>query len=88
VTPYIYNHPNVFKIANVPYAKDVSHIRLTLDEPQDYEQMKIVAAALFGKGHYVHLEEILDYLGKHPKLLELNRSIGRNEGYLKSLALD
>lgn len=82
VTPYIHRHPEQFKILNLPYHRDVSHLRLTLDEPSDLQVMRAMADALFKSGHYVHLEEMLAYAVSHPELIEINGSIPRNEDHL------
>lgn len=85
VTPYIHRHPELYKTMNVSYEKQVSHIRLTLDESRDLELICTITHKLLREGHYVHLEEIIDYLLENPELLEINNAIIRNEGYLKSL---
>jgi spore coat polysaccharide biosynthesis protein SpsF len=33
VTPYIYNHPELFSLRNVVHSSDLSAYRLTVDEP-------------------------------------------------------
>jgi len=44
VTSYIWNHPEKFKISSVKNEVDLSEYRLTIDEPADYELLKLVVA--------------------------------------------
>ncbi len=87
VTPYIWKHPTLFRLANVRNDIDLSKLRWTVDERQDLEFVRAV---------YVHLahtpafgmKQLLDLLDKHPELTEINAHFGRNEGYEKSLRAD
>jgi len=85
VTPYLHRHSDQFRLANVAYDRDVSQMRLTLDEPRDFEVISQAVNGLFGRGYYVHLTEILAYMEAHAEVGKLNGSIIRNEGYLKSI---
>jgi spore coat polysaccharide biosynthesis protein SpsF (cytidylyltransferase family) len=86
VTPYMRNHPELFRLVNVQHDQDLSSLRWTVDEPADLEFARAVyshfASPSFG------MEDVLRLLRQHPELAELNRGIGRNEGYLKSLRAD
>ncbi|MCG6537764.1 MAG: acylneuraminate cytidylyltransferase, partial [Syntrophales bacterium LBB04] len=37
VTPYLYNHPEIFHLANVNHCENISHLRWTVDEPEDLD---------------------------------------------------
>lgn len=86
VTPYIRKHPELFHLENVRYPEDLSALRWTVDEPQDLELVRAVYSH-FGLLPFGMLE-VLDFLSKNPELGKLNASIGRNEGYQKSLHED
>jgi len=89
ITQYIGNHPEIFKIGNlVRNGNDLSHIRLTLDEPKDLILIRKVYTALYKKKKDFVLEDMLKLFEKTPKLLKINKSIIRNEGLLKSLRED
>ena len=88
VTPYFYNHPEIFRIGNMKYKKDVSAIRLTVDNPEDLIFVEKVFSAVSSKNPNFGLEEILEYLEQNPDLLGMNKHIQRNKGYAKSLELD
>lgn len=87
VTPYIYNHPDRFRIAQVKHSEDLSSLRWTLDYPEDLEFTRAVYARL-DCGVVFGMSEILALLNAEPALREMNRGFLRNAGYLKSLAED
>jgi spore coat polysaccharide biosynthesis protein SpsF (cytidylyltransferase family) len=87
VTSYIKQHPELFRLANVEHEPDLSHLRWTVDEPQDLEFVRRVYrhfAAQRGFG----MNEIVALLREDPQLSTVNAGLARNEGYLKSLRAD
>lgn len=88
VTPYIYKHPELFKLVNVENNEDLSAKRWTLDEESDYEFIKKLYEGLYSKNNLFGMQETLDFLEKNPELEKINTGIGRNEGYAKSLKED
>ncbi|MEK7103910.1 MAG: glycosyltransferase family protein [Patescibacteria group bacterium] len=89
VTPYIANHPEVFKIGNlIRNGNDLSGLRLTLDEPKDLILIRKIYKDLYKKKKYFVLDDILKFLGQNPELLRINQNIQRNEGLAKSLKYD
>lgn len=89
VTPYIRNHSDMmggelFTAANFPSEQDYSKIRMTVDEPEDFELIKKLIHKL---GTDRTWKEYTDYIIEH-NLGSMNQSIQRNEGYLKSLKED
>lgn len=87
VTPYIYKNPEQFRIAEVRNATDLSSLRWTVDHPQDLAFVRGVYARL-DHGTIFGTEEVLVLLKAYPELSAINQGFKRNEGYLKSLALD
>lgn len=83
VTPYIWNHPELFKIETVNYERDLSSLRWTVDEPRDLEFVRSVYREL-GENMF-YMEDILALLEGHPEIGEINSDIVRNSGYYKSL---
>ena len=88
VTAYIWKNPDVFRIATVENDKDLSHIRLVVDDERDFQLVTEIFRNLYKEGKIFHLKDILEFLDKKPELLELNKHTIRNEGYLKSLPED
>jgi len=88
VTPYIRNNPDIFKIVNLKCKPSLATKRWTLDEPEDFEFIKIIYKNLYPRNPLFGMKEILDFLKEHPEVERVNKGIIRNEGYLKSLKED
>lgn len=76
VTPYIYEHPEEFKILEVTGEADYSDHRWTLDTPEDLEFIRAVYARLQGRGDFLW-RDVLQVLEREPELLALNRSVAQ-----------
>jgi spore coat polysaccharide biosynthesis protein SpsF (cytidylyltransferase family) len=88
VTTYIRNHPKVFKIGNLEHEKDLSEMRWTVDTDKDLKFVREVYKRLYKKGRIFLMRDVLKLLEKQPHLIEINKGIARDEGYLKSLRED
>jgi len=88
VTAYIFKNPKLFKIGNITYEKDFSHLRLTLDEKEDLILIRKIYKELYPKNPFFGLEWVLELFKRKPELIEINQHIKRDEGYLKSLKED
>jgi spore coat polysaccharide biosynthesis protein SpsF len=88
VTPFIWRQPDRFNIAVYKNNIDLSHMRWTVDEPEDFEFVRNIYEALYLKNPGFGTRQILNFLEKNPRLLKLNAGFRRNEGYEKSLKLD
>jgi spore coat polysaccharide biosynthesis protein SpsF len=88
VGPYIEKHPEMFKNGGLAKFEGLSHHRWTLDEPQDYEFLQAVFSRLHQKNRIFLATDVLRLLENEPELIDINSSIVRNEGYLKSLIED
>jgi glutamate-1-semialdehyde 2,1-aminomutase/spore coat polysaccharide biosynthesis protein SpsF len=84
VTPFLRNHPELFKQAAVTSPADLSHLRLTVDEPADLEFLRALIKRLNGHGGDARLGDILSVLRGEPALLNINGHIRPNEGYYKT----
>ena len=90
VTPYIKKNSTVmggtlFRSFNVVGEPDLSALRITVDEPRDFEVIKTLIEQV---GLDAHCADYVAYLEAHPEVRDINASIMRNEGYAKSLAND
>jgi spore coat polysaccharide biosynthesis protein SpsF len=85
VTPFIYSNPTRFKIGHYKNARDLSHLRWTVDEELDFQLVEIIYNSLYQKNPEFSTQDILDLLKTHPELMYYNTDIKRNEGYKKSL---
>ena len=88
VGPYIEKHPELFKLGGYEKFKNLSHLRWTLDESNDYDFLKIIFDELYKINNYFGHELILDLLKQKPSLNMINNQIIRNEGYLNSIKND
>lgn len=74
-TPFIWEQPEIFNIANVFYKKgnlSMSH-RWCLDYPEDYEFIKTVYKILSSKNPFFGLEDIISLLETNPSLIKINQ---------------
>jgi spore coat polysaccharide biosynthesis protein SpsF len=85
VTPYIQRNEKVKKKTAYPNKKYTIY-RCSLDHLKDYEFIKKVYEGIGREMFYI--DEVVNYIEKHPDLLKINQQIKINEGYLKSLKED
>ena len=89
VTPFIRNNSNlkngkIFSAISYKNNIDYSNIRMTVDEPNDFELInKVITEFGINKSWLEYTEYIISN-----KLVEINDNIIRNQGYLKSLKND
>jgi spore coat polysaccharide biosynthesis protein SpsF len=88
VTPYIYHHPELFRLKSVEQAENMSCLRWTVDEPADFVFVERVYAELYPINPAFAMNDVLALLEKQPELLGINARFERNEGYTKSLIRD
>jgi spore coat polysaccharide biosynthesis protein SpsF len=72
-TPYIYRHPELFRLCRVASQEDRSAHRWTVDTPEDYELVRRIYEAL-GRDDF-SWREALAVVEAHPDWMELNRSV-------------
>lgn len=84
VTPYIWNHPGIFRLANVENDEDLSHLRWTVDTETDLQFTREIYARLY-HGQVFFMKDILALLRAEPELAQINQGTPRYEGYLRSL---
>lgn len=88
VTLYIRDNPDKFKLGNVKNDKDLSNLRWTLDEEEDFIFIKEVYKNLFSKDSFFTMDDVVQLLDEKPELLDINSKFTRNEGLIKSLKED
>lgn len=86
VTLFVHRSPDRFRVGSYRNVTDLSHLRWTVDEPEDFELIRRIYEALYPKNPAFTTEDILAFLSSQPDLLDLNRGIRRNEGLERSLA--
>lgn len=88
VTPYIWKHPERFRLRAVVDAEDRSDLRWTVDEPRDLDFARAVYARLHRGDRHFSTADVLALLAREPALRDINAGFVTNEGYARSLARD
>lgn len=88
VTLFIESHPERFKTVNLSHGEDLSGLRWTVDEPEDFEFVKHVFERLYPSKPQFDMGDVLALLKARPELALLNQRFIRNEGLLKSQEKD
>ena len=86
VTPFIYNHPDLFKIGYIGYSENLSHLHWTVDRIEDFKFIESILTKI--KTRPVLMKDILKLLKNEPKLLDMNKNVDPFEGYKKSIMND
>jgi len=77
VTPYISDHPKIFKLINFSYLnrkkKYHDKIRLGLDYIEDYCLIFHVYQSLYKRNKFFKIKDILNFLNKKKELLMINK---------------
>lgn len=76
-TYYIYQHPELYRLANVsaPASLTDPELRLTVDTPEDLQLIQAILTALWPKNPRFLLADILAWLAAHPEIAALNRHV-------------
>lgn len=77
VTPYIYRHPEKFRLHAVVNDPDLSFMRWTVDTPEDLKFVRKIYE-YFGHDGF-SWREVLILLAQHPEWLEINRHVAQKE---------
>lgn len=88
LTSYIYKHPERFTIHQVQQESDLSHLRWTVDGPEDLAVVRQIFGHLYSPQRHFTMADVLRLLEKHPELATANSKTEINEGYRESLLMD
>ena len=75
VTPFIYRHPERFRVRNIRCPEALSAHRWTLDEPADYELIRRILEALAPVDPAFGWRDVLALLAAHPDWAAINRDV-------------
>lgn len=75
VTPYFYEHPELFRLRSFESGVDLSAHRWTLDTPEDWELIKAIYDALSPGGRIFSTADVLNLLNDRPELARLNAHV-------------
>lgn len=79
VTPYIYQHPEQFRLGSLVGPRDLSAYRWTVDTIEDYRLVSLIYDALYAENPAFEVDDILNLLALHPDWSEINEAIRQKE---------
>lgn len=88
VTIYVYSRPEKFKLGCLKNNEDLSNLRWTVDESEDFMLIEEIYKNLYGKKKDFIMQDVIRLLNEKPDLIKINSLYERNEGLKKSLAND
>jgi spore coat polysaccharide biosynthesis protein SpsF len=79
VTRYVWRRPQRFRIAGVTDDADHSHLRWTVDAPEDLEVVRAVYAALYGADPEFGYADALRHAREHPAVHAANAHVAQKQ---------
>ncbi|MBI3544179.1 MAG: aminotransferase class III-fold pyridoxal phosphate-dependent enzyme [Deltaproteobacteria bacterium] len=88
VTSFVYSHPERFKIRVLKNDRDLSYLRWSVDEQEDFDFINRIYEELHPSKPAFTTADVLRLLETKPAVMQLNPGTTRNQGYTKSLRKD
>ena len=88
VTPFIWKQREKYRVGEFKNNEDLSHMRWTVDEPEDFELVTKIYESLYLNKPAFTMNDILDLIKNNPDWLKINQQFTRNDGFVKSLKED
>lgn len=90
VTKYIFDHSEQFKISSYKNSTDLSALRWTVDNAEDFAVIQFIINKLYNHNRIFAMQEILELYNdtQNNLILKKNMHLQRNEGLVKSLIAD
>jgi spore coat polysaccharide biosynthesis protein SpsF len=79
VTPFIYLHPQRYRLSQVVSGRDIGWHRWTVDTPEDFELIRRILVALGQTRPDFALDDVLALLDAHPDWIAINAAIRQKE---------
>ena len=76
VTPYFYNNPDKFNIFDVISKENMSHLRWTVDKPDDLKLVQTILSKI--KKRPILMHDIIELFSKEPDLIKINANTSKN----------
>jgi spore coat polysaccharide biosynthesis protein SpsF len=74
VTPYLYEHPEMFRLASSRGDVDYSHYRWTLDTPEDLNLLRAIYSRFDNRDDF-RWHDVIALMEREPELAELNSQV-------------
>lgn len=88
MTPFIYHHPDRFRLGNLAQERDLSSMRWVVDDPADFEFVSRIYGALYPARPDFSTDDILALLVSRPDIAARMGGAKLNEGYELSVRAD
>ena len=75
VTPYIYEHPEIFTSHSYRWEKDYSYYRWTLDTEDDFKLISNIYSELYKEENIFTTDDVLSLLEGKPELIKINAHV-------------
>ena len=75
VTPFLYTHPERYRLGGIRHTKDLSVHRWTVDTPEDFELVTRIIEGLYPIKPDFNLADILELVTEHPTWSLINANI-------------
>jgi spore coat polysaccharide biosynthesis protein SpsF len=75
VTLYIYKHPEIFRLGNLAYIRNVSDYRFTVDTVEDFTLISKILEELYPINPYFTFEDVLALMEKNPGWKSINAHV-------------
>lgn len=82
VTPYLYQHPDIFKISHFKNSENLSKYRITVDTQEDFDLVKNLIEYLYPKDPQFNLEQIIRALQDHPEWVKINAEVKQKTDHI------
>jgi spore coat polysaccharide biosynthesis protein SpsF len=81
VTPYIYEHPELFNIKFIEAPDNLRRpeIRLTIDTQEDFNLVREIFENLYKEDQLFYTKDVIDFLDRHPELLSINALVSQKK---------
>ena len=86
VTPYFHNNKEKFKICNIKFTENLSHLRWTVDRENDLKFVRKIVSRI--KKRPILMTDIIKLISQEPTITSINDTNIPNKEYLKSLEND
>lgn len=77
VTPFLYRHPERFRLGNVRHTRDLSRHRWTVDTWEDFLLIREILEDLYPRDPAFGMEDILALFDGRPSLFRINAHVGQ-----------
>ena len=72
VTPYMVYHPSAIRMVNYTDPRKLSHLRWTVDEPEDFELVSIIFESIYRQNPFFDTDDLMQLYDIEPQLIQIN----------------